>query len=93
MVHAYYILGTEVYKYIFTLFKMYCFPLEQRLNESASVLRYTYVAYLTAFAYVIISNDEMPLTYLLVYCYSENSGCALTANMLCLLCLCISSVC
>jgi hypothetical protein len=44
------------------------FPLEQWLNERASVLRYTYIACLTVFAYIIVSNDEMPLTHLLVYC-------------------------
>jgi uncharacterized membrane protein len=58
------------------------FPLEKWLNERGSVLRYTYIAFLTVFAYVIISNDEMPVTHLLVYCYLKNSGCALTANVL-----------
>jgi len=58
------------------------FPLEKWLNERASVLRYTYIACLTVFAYVIVSNEEMPLAHLLVYCYSELSGCALTANVL-----------
>jgi len=63
---------------------MCCFPLEQQMNECGSVLRYTYVACLTVFVCVIVHNNEMPLTHLLVYCCLENFGCALTANVLCL---------
>ena len=60
------------------------FSLQQWLNESASVLRYTYIACLTVFACVIVTKDEMSLTHLLFYCYSENSDFALTADVLCL---------
>jgi hypothetical protein len=43
MAHAQCMLNTYGFKYTFTLFNVFAFPLQQRLHEDASVLRYMYI--------------------------------------------------